>query len=673
MIDLKIRKIFICPLVFNQQQHYNDIRFGGVMNRNHSCCVLKAMFFISLIFLSVPAWSDDAGRERITSFASEIIVNPDASIIVTESITAVVRGDEIKRGIYRDIHTMTEGSGNRRSKAEVEVLSVRRDGRQSPYHTQRLGGPNDTLRIYIGQKDVLLKHGLHTFQIIYRMKGQIQFFQDYDELYWNVTGNDWVFTIEKASCAVKLPGETGLLQHAAYTGQHGARGTNYSVDLKDPNRPEFTTTRSLPPGHGLTVAVAWPKGIVDGPTKAAQWTRFVFPANASVMVGMIGTSLLFGYYLFAWFSVGRGPRKGMIIPRFHPPRGLSPAAMRVIMNKAFDDKGFAAAIVNMAVKGYVTIFEQRSPGGRNYYLMRTSLTPEKAELSPGESAIASFVVDEDEATILGEANRVRLRIARDRLREFLYKEHEKVHFSKNRIYIYIGISITLVTMFFMGFFSHDQAAILTTIVIFGCCCLLVMPLSQIISAHRSGGRASGCRKYFNTIGYLFALLFFFIIYINQSSLYAALFVLIMIAMNCAFYFLMKAHTIEGRELMDEIFGFKMFLEVAEKSRLDVLHAPDVTPELFERYLPYAMALNVENQWAARFQQELARAGLDISSYKPLWHEGLDLSRTPLSRLSNRLSGFLATTTDPPASSLESGSRGGGFSGGGRGGGGGGGW
>jgi uncharacterized membrane protein len=142
-----------------------------------------------------------------------------------------------------------------------------------------------------------------------------------------------------------------------------------------------------------------------------------------------------------------------------------------------------------------------------------------------------------------------------------------------------------------------------------------------------------------------------------------------------FYHLLKAPTLRGRKVMDQIEGFKMYLSVAEKDRLNLLNPPEKTPELYERYLPYALALDVENEWGEQFAEVLARAQVDGQPYSPSWYSGRswDVSRTSgfSDSLGSDFAGAISSSSTAPGSS--SGSGGGGSSGGGGGGGGGSGW
>ncbi len=138
---------------------------------------------------------------------------------------------------------------------------------------------------------------------------------------------------------------------------------------------------------------------------------------------------------------------------------------------------------------------------------------------------------------------------------------------------------------------------------------------------------------------------------------------------------MAASTREGRAVLDRIAGFRHYLSVAEEERLQALHPPEKTPELFERYLPYAIALKVENDWASSFTSVLAAAAASGQARPMSWYSGNSDPWNDPGGFADSVGGSLASTissaSTAPGSS--SGSGGGGSSGGGGGGGGGGGW
>lgn len=640
-----------------------------------ACLFLVLALLAACASLAAPARSyadpEKLGPERITSFSSDITINKDASITVTETITAVVRGDKIKRGIYRDIPTVLSGASGLRRATPLDILEVSRNGQPSAYHTERQSDAAGTIRIYFGEKSAFLPQGSHTFEITYRSYGQLRYFATHDELYWNVTGNAWEFIIEEANCTVRLPDGSRLVQHAAYTGLKGALGRDYLTDLDRPRHPRFMTSRPLPPLHGLTIAVAWPKGHIPEPT-TGQKAVFLFRANASTVTGLCGFLLLLGYYFTIWKAKGRDPQKGVIIPRFQPPAGLSPAATRMIMKMGFDNKTFAAAILNMAVKGFLTISESKSGLSKTFTLSRTDKSKEEAGLSRGESILAASLLGGMQTQVeLNNASQSSLKKAHDRLQQLLSLEHEKIHFLKNQKYIFIGGAVTLITLGGMALFAPipELAGFMSLWLSFWTVGVVFL-VSSAVRAWRAGGWGGATFLSLFALPFILGELFGLGTYAYATSILSALAMLAMLGLSALFYVLMKAPTFAGRRLMDEIEGFKMYLEVAEKDRLELLHAPEVTPEIFERYLPYAMALDVENQWVQRFENALSRAVHAGAAYHPAWYRGTSFSPTSIGTFTGTFADSFAGAL---SSATSSGSGGGGSSGGGGGGGGGGGW
>ncbi len=288
-------------------------------------------------------------------FDSRIIVHADASMTVTETITVTSTGEEIKRGIIRDFPTRYRDRYGNAVRVGFEIVEIRRDGQPEPYHTEKV---DNGVKIYLGQKDVLLQPGRHTYTITYKTDRQLGFFQDYDELYWNVTGTGWTFPIDKAKAVVELPPGAKILQYAAYTGPQGAQGQDFRVDYDRAGNIVFTSTTGLGRREGLTFAVAWPKGIVQAPS-AREGAAYFLRDNAPLFSAILGFLALLAYYLKVWARVGRDPAKGTIIPLFNPPKGFSPAAVRYLMQMGFDAKTMAAAVLDMAVKGFLRIREVR--------------------------------------------------------------------------------------------------------------------------------------------------------------------------------------------------------------------------------------------------------------------------------------------------------------------------
>ncbi len=623
------------------------------------------LLMVGLSLLLLPA-GVPAGQERILSFDSRIDIFSDGTVEVAETIRVVAAGDKIRRGIFRDFPTRYPNHRGGSVTVRFQVLEVRRDDRPEAYHTEALA---NGVRVYIGKKDALLPRAETTYTLVYRTDRQIGFFDDYDEFFWNVTGTGWDFVIEQARVVIQLPPGGKVLHHSAYTGPHGAVGQDYTVDLAI-GGIGFAATRPLNPGEGLSVAVAWPKGAVD-PPGAGERIGYLIRDNRGLLVAGAGLAGLLLYYLAAWWRVGRDPVKGAIIPRYVPPKGVSPAAMRFIQQMGFDHKALAVALVSMAVKGFLTIKEE---AGKTYALEITGSASQA--LSPGEAAVAEHLFPPGSRSIVlkNSAHR-KIKAALKALRTSLSGEFERLYFLRNTAAFIPGLGISLVAL--AGIIMVDTLA---PVAMF----MLVWLSGWSVGVYTLGARVVDAWRSRQVVGAA-AITLFFLPFLGGaiagltllttviSPLSLALFLGIL-AVNALFYHLLKAPTLAGRRLMDEIDGLKLYLGVAEKHRLDLLNPPQQTPEHFEALLPHAMALGVENAWNEQFARVLTQAGLDPGSgrpYAPSWYSG----RTPLSGFGAGLGGSftraVAASSRAPGSS--SGSRGGGGSGRGGGGGGGGGW
>ena len=395
--------------------------------------VVLAVAILVAVGLARPA----GAQERILSFDSEIWVHTDSTMTVRETIAVQSAGQKIKRGIYRDFPTVYEDARGNRVEVGFEVLRVLRGGRPEPYHTERR---SNGVRVYIGSKDVFIPKGRHTYMIEYRTNRQLGFFDDFDELYWNVTGNGWDFAIEGASAQVHLPEGARVLNHAAYTGRMGEQGQDFNYSFLADGGMSFETTRRLKPREGLTIALSWPAGIVTRPSQA-QEMAYLVGDNRALFAGLIGLMLLAAYYMVVWALVGLDPKKGTIVPLYEPPKGFSPAAARYVKRMDFDDKAFTSAIVSMAVKGFLTIRE----GIDDVYTLEKTGVP--AGLSAGERAVARKLFGGSRTEIeLKQTNHKKLQAARKALQGWLRTEFEKVYFIRNTYYFLPGVFLSFLAI-----------------------------------------------------------------------------------------------------------------------------------------------------------------------------------------------------------------------------------
>ncbi len=208
-----------------------------------------------------------AAVERIIRFVSDVAVQKNGDLVVTETIRVEAEGRDIRRGILRDFPTVYTRPDGTRVEVGFHIESITRNGQTEVWSSERV---SNGVRTRIGSADRVLPRGQHEYVIRYRTTRQIGFFQGYDELYWNATGNGWTFTIDQAEARITIPDKVPFRQTAFYTGPQGSRDKNATVVEQQPGRIVFRTTRPLPPKNGLTVAAAWEKGVVTPPTTSQE-------------------------------------------------------------------------------------------------------------------------------------------------------------------------------------------------------------------------------------------------------------------------------------------------------------------------------------------------------------------------------------------------------------------
>ncbi len=630
-----------------------------------------------LACLAAPAAAD----ERITDFSSDIRVAQTGALTVTETISVNSEGDQIRHGIFRDFPTTYTDKTGRRVHVGFDVLSASLDGHNEPFSVEAI---EDGERVKIGDPNSLLDPGAHRFTLTYATDRQIGSYSGYDELYWNVTGNFWKFPIDRAEATVTLPAGAHIIQIAFYTGSAGSTAQNAQAQKTSDSTIAFATTAPLGLQEGLTVAVGFSKGAVIPPSPAELRREFLRD-NASAIAACLGVLLLVIYFTVGWFEHARHPKRGVIVPLFAPPKDFSPAAVRFVHRMAYDRKSYAASLVDMAVKGYLKIAE----ADHAYTLTRTGKGEGEAGLAHGEVQIAYKLFSSQDSITLEQTNYSMLQQSISALRSSLINEYERVYFVTNSHWFFGGLAILAATAIASALLCDDPYpagfmlvwltgwSLGTTVLLHGAWNAWVMVFA---------GPGSRVLNLFGAlVASAFALPFaggwvFGIAILAKAIPVAAALALSMGGVAAyLFYHWLKTPTLAGAKIYDQIDGFRLFLVTAEKDRLEALNPPNVTPEVFEKFLPYAIALDCENQWSKKFEAEAAAAGIAPDArgnyYTPVWYSGGSFDHLGTAGFADSLGASMAAAAASAATApgSSSGSGGGGSSGGGGGGGGGGGW
>ena len=609
-----------------------------------------------------PGWAD----ERILRFLSDIQIQKDSSVDVTETIDVRAENEEINHGIYRDFPTRYRGPHGTQFHVGFTFEGATLDGHPVQASVQPFGRG---ARIKLGDPKSYVAVGDHEYVIRYRATREIGHFPTFDELYWNVTGNEWIFPIDQAEARIHLPVPASFGQRAVYTGPEGSTAHNAEVIDEKPGEIAFRTTVPLSSDEGFTVAAAFPKGIVakSSANGFVEWLADYGPP----FLGLLSLIALCLFYYIAWARAGRNPRAGTIVPIFTPPDGLTPAGMRYVTKMEADNRAFAAALVDMGVRGHVRLVEEDG-GWLSSKKNRLERLNSSGDLPNEEEAALDCLCERGDSILMEQKSHENFSAAKMALSAVLKTEYEGKLFKRNYGWAAAGL------LLFGALFWLTCAAV--TLATYGpmmwqvgvVAGSLVVAAFLWLAFHESaGGKCLLMLVGVVAFGIALSLGMPVLAAALNSGWWLPLILPLLAApiVISAFWWI-AAPTPDGRKVLDHIAGFKQYLSITEAERLDRMTPPKDTPELFEKYLPYAIALSVENHWARRFAGVLAAAQAQ-GQQGFAWYSGSSSPWNDPTSFVDSVGSSLSSAVG--SASTAPGSGGGGSSGGGGGGGGGGGW
>ncbi len=573
------------------------------------CVILN----LSLILFISPAF---AQYFTINKFHSDIMIDEDSSVIVKETIDVAFH--QSRHGIYREIPFKYRDEFGKMIMTPTRVLSVTDEsGKVWKYQVKKTG---HLVTIRIGDAKRYVK-GNQTYVITYEVENAILFFNDHDELYWNVTGNYWKAPIKEASATVSLTtkDKSKNLMAAGYEGSYGSK-EECGVETYD-NSGKFFTKRNLNMGEGLTIAFGWDKGLVFPPS---SWKKFLLAINPRENRVFLLPIFSFLYMASRWYRKGRDPRvRESVTVMYEPPKfdnkPLTPAEVGTLIDEKLDPRDITSTIVGLAVKGYIKIEETKREGlvfDKTDYDLIKAKDPD-TNLSPFEIELMKSLFSDSPrgVRLLVSSLKNRFYTHLPTLKNSLYGEliRKKYFLSSpekvRNSYIAAGIFILVFACFAFAFLASGFEG------------------KGIIAGILTGIPVLAFAKF------------------------------------------MPAKTRAGASAYMDILGFQEFMNRAEKDRLERMG----DKSLFSKFLPYAIALDVADNWANAFE--------GIYQEPPDWYVSPVGFRTftpyafthSLNSVTSDLSSAMFSTPRGTGGGGGGGFGGGGSSGGGFGGGGGGSW
>lgn len=544
--------------------------------------------------------------EKIDDFSVVIEIDKNGEFIITETIEIYAKGDVFKHGLVRVLPNLADNIGQQFMYSFYDLISVKQDGREAKYHTKHRKGD---LLIYIGDKSSLLdKNRNYSYELKYKVSSQLLFFEEFDELYWNVIGHEWQVAIDQVSAKVFLPTGADAIKNICYTGEYGEDNSSNCI-VKVSDREVLFTTNSVGNGKGFTISSSFIKGVVSN-SKAP-------PLNfKGLRITLVFGCILLFYYVFTWFQFGIDSPKPTIVPQFDAPDSLSPASVGFIYKEKYSTQLLAASIINLAIKGFIDIEEikHKKMGllKDNQYKL-TQLKTSIDNLCREEKAIFQRLFKTRKEVIINGSYDEEISI--------MVTSFERSLDNQWGLLLRKGKNTFLIVIPFVILFIYSF--------------VYLIPLSNSI------------------------LLWIFFLVIN------------VIITLFPYRLLIRKPESKKQQLQAKIEGLKMYLSAAEENELQQFNPPEMTPKIFEKFLPYAMVLGIDKIWGDKFSKKLNI--LDSKRYSQSGYLKLDVGQ--FNSFSHSMSSSLSKSSKGYSSRFGgsvSGSSGG-FSGGGKGGGGGGGW
>jgi hypothetical protein len=579
--------------------------------RGRSSCLF--LLFATILAFAAPA---AAKSWRVSNLQDTITVNKDGSALINETITLNFVGEW--HGIHRTIPIEYPGPNGTNYELFLNIVSITdENGSKLKYESSTSGAYRD-LKIFLPGA----VNATRTVQIAYRVRNGTRFYDQYDEFYWNVTGNDWPVPIDHASAGVNFPDTAnGSLRAQAFTGVYGSTGHDATAKVEG-SVAEFETSNPLPMRGGMTIDVYIPKGILNPPSSLTKLFWFI-GSNPVVFLPLVTLIAMFAL----WWYAGRDPDPGMsVAPMYEPPAGISPAEAGTLLDDRIHPRDITSTIVDLAVRGFIKIEETVDKGlvfdHKDYIFHLLQKRQDWSGLAPHERVMMENI-------FVGDIPDTRLSSL------------------KNRFYTAVPVVRTdiMSALKQKGIYTLDPESANGYSIGAAFCILVSFAVFQFLGWAdflTSAPMIVGCVLISALIWWLFARF-------------------------------MTAKTLKGARTHIAVLGFQEFMNRVDADRLKTM-----PPDTFEKFLPYAMALGVEHHWAQAF------AG--IVKDPPSWYAapagyGYGLAFNPI-LFSSSMHGMATDmhqvfVSAPRASSTGSGwggsggfGGGGGFSGGGFGGGGG---
>lgn len=593
------------------------------MNRIAICAIL---LLAALVSTSGSARADgyDYG-EQLLDYHTDIRIAANSDLDVTETLTMRVDRDLIHYGTHRDLPAKCRDLYGGTSLAQREILDVQIDGNPVPWHTEAIKGGT---RLFLGDEQAPVAAGEHTYSLHYRVHDRIAFRADHDGLgwtvdksAWDIAGTPYAYDFANASVDITLPaspGKSSLVAMAQASRFNGIEKQAMTTSVRD-DGVTYAMDAPFKPNAVMAVTLEFPKGIVAAPGVAERigWIKVVGGLRHGLL--MAGLALL--YYLLAWYGFGRDPRKGPPVAEYRPPDNCSAAMARYVYISGYDRTCFSAGLLGIAAKGGLRMDQVDGV----HVVSKIGDDKTIAALTPDERRFRAALFQNGDTLRLHPSQQWRAHAATKALQSSLTAICGTSMVQLNRKIMLPGMALSLLAVWLLAGSNADTRVQLFILLVLGVGLGVVG--MKIGEAWRNremrtiGGMAP------NTVIFGGMAILFCSGFVLLHGYPAVIVLLVLVAMNFAFWHWIEVPTPRTARLLRHLRNFRWYLSVTENRKLGLSERIRNQPELLGTYRAYAVALGVGGEWIKRFNRDLDVVKIEEDS--PSWFNSTVLTDAPL--------------------------------------------
>ena len=589
-------------------------------------------------------------QERILDFKSNITINNDRSVTVVENIK-VQTGDNFYRdGIIRVITDVLTGERGEKIYCTLTVNEVLRDGQPAAYDVY-----DDSFNKQIGVRpeDSYLDPGVYDYTLSYTLTEQVQVIGNRGIFIWDVTGFSWETSIDQAEAEVTIPDGSGFLSYEVWDREIGNTG-NFETKEVDQRTVRVSTTRPLGPYESISFNINVQRGDILAMTKG-EIMKIWYDNFKGIVYGTAGTFLMCLLIFVGWWTAGRGAKKTDLGLVYHPPGKISPAVAGYLRFMGYKITNMAAAIVNLAIKGRYVLDLSRDKFVLNHTSNETSkVSPEEQKMYKGlypekdpEKGLYSGVEIHYTSLLFSEDHYNKIKKGQDGLYEELERKYKTGYFSKNQVWLFPAVILLFITVSVTVWGTGDSVMFLYSVFgMFVMVFIAVLLLIRIFRSSDSRGMEYRVAPMYTMTAILLLLCFVPSVimtlmegfYLFRFVILLGCFLIFIINFLLCFLFAWKleAYSTKGREIMDQLDGLRAYMEAIVNEEELPKDAPELTPKLFEKLLPYYISLGLATKWGNRFEIVFLNSP-GLKKYNPSWFKG---GRKNLENISVRAMGAM---------------------------------